>query len=81
MARELIGAENFVEVYVDTTLDVCEQRDIKGLYKKARAGLLPNLTGIGSAYEAPAKPDITVNGGNESIEETAEALLAQLPCL
>ena len=78
MARELIGAENFVEVYVDTTLDVCEQRDVKGLYKKARAGQLPNLTGIGSAYEAPLNAAITVNGGMESIAATAEALLAQL---
>jgi bifunctional enzyme CysN/CysC len=63
---------------VDTTLDVCENRDVKGLYKKARAGQLPNLTGIGSAYEAPLNPGITVNGGSNSIAETAEALLAQL---
>ena len=52
MARELIEPENFVEVYVDTPLDVCEQRDVKGLYRKARAGQLPNLSGIGSAYGA-----------------------------
>src|SRR5690606_658977 len=57
MARELIGAENFVEVYVSTPLEICEQRDPKGLYKKAREGLLPNLTGVGSPYEPPLQPD------------------------
>jgi bifunctional enzyme CysN/CysC len=61
MARELIGAENFVEVYVSTPLEVCEQRDVKGLYKKARAGQLPNMSGIGSPYEPPTAPTITLN--------------------
>ena len=61
MARELIGAENFVEVYVNTPIEVCEQRDSKGLYKKARAGVLPNLTGIGSPYEAPERPQFEVS--------------------
>jgi len=53
MARQLIGPDYFVEVFVDTPLEVCEQRDTKGLYIKARSGLLPNLTWIGSAYEVP----------------------------
>jgi len=61
MARELIGSENFLEVYVSTPLDVCEQRDVKGLYKKARSGLLPNLTGLNSPYEAPERPDLELN--------------------
>ncbi|CAB3872632.1 Bifunctional enzyme CysN/CysC [Achromobacter pulmonis] len=61
MARELIGADNFIEIYVSTPLEVCEQRDPKGLYKKARAGQLPNMSGIGSAYEPPANPDLSVN--------------------
>lgn len=78
MARELIGTENFVEIYVNTPLEVCEQRDVKGLYKKARAGLLPNLTGIGSPYEAPLTPDITVNGGVERIDEAIEKTIAQI---
>jgi bifunctional enzyme CysN/CysC len=60
MARELIGAEHFIEVFVDTPLDVCEQRDPKGLYKKARSGKLPNMTGINSPYEAPTNPQITL---------------------
>jgi bifunctional enzyme CysN/CysC len=64
MARALIGPENFVEVFVDTPLEVCEQRDVKGLYKKARAGLLPNMSGIGSAYEAPEAPQVVVSAGS-----------------
>ena len=58
MARELIGEENFIEVFVNTPLEVCEQRDPKGLYKKARAGQLPNMTGINSAYECPEHPEL-----------------------
>lgn len=56
MARELIGAGNFIEVFVDTPLEVCEERDPKGLYKKARSGRLPNMTGIDSPYEPPDNP-------------------------
>ena len=58
MARELIGVENFIEVFVDTPLTVCEQRDPKGLYKKARSGQLPNMTGITSPYERPEHPEL-----------------------
>lgn len=61
MARELIGLDNFVEVYVNTPLDVCEQRDVKGLYRQARAGKIPNMTGINSPYEAPEEPAYEVN--------------------
>ena len=60
MARELIGAENFIEVFVDTPLEVCEQRDPKGLYKKARSGKLPNMTGVNSPYETPENPTVTI---------------------
>ncbi len=63
MARELIGEENFVEVYVSTPLEVCEQRDVKGLYKKARSGQLPNLSGVGSPYEAPVEADVEIDTG------------------
>jgi len=75
MARQLIGAENFVEVYVNTELAVCEQRDVKGLYKKARSGQLPNMSGIGSPYEPPLSPQCTLNGGTETPEETVKHLL------
>jgi len=61
MARELIGAENFIEVFVDTPLEVCEGRDVKGLYKKARAGQIPNMTGINSPYEPPLNPEFVAN--------------------
>ena len=71
MARELIGKENFIEVFVDTPLDVCEQRDPKGLYKKARSGQLPNMTGINSPYEPPLHPDHIVSGNDERSTDTA----------
>lgn len=60
MVRELFGDEDLIEVFVDTPLEICEQRDPKGLYKKARSGQLPNMTGISSPYEAPEKPTITI---------------------
>ena len=75
MARELIGTKNFIEVYVNTPLDVCETRDPKGLYKKARAGLIPNMTGINSAYEAPMTPDFTIG---TSQEDAAQALVRKI---
>jgi len=59
-ARDIIGAERFIEVFVDTPLEVCEERDPKGLYKKARAGLIPNFTGIDAPYEAPDNPAIRI---------------------
>jgi len=79
MARELIGAEHFIEVFVDTPLDVCEQRDPKGLYKLARNGHLINMTGINSPYEAPIAPhlvftQITHATLNEAAKSIAELL-------
>lgn len=69
MARELIGSDNFVEVYLNTPLEVCEGRDPKGLYKKARAGQLPNLSGLGSPYEAPIAPRVIIDSAKQSIED------------
>jgi bifunctional enzyme CysN/CysC len=74
-ARELIGSDNFVEVYVNTPLHICEQRDVKGLYKKARSGLLPNMTGLDSPYEEPTNPELSLSGDNLSIEPAMERLL------
>ena len=78
MARDLIGAENFCEVFVNTPLDVCESRDVKGLYKKARTGLLPNFTGVTSPYEAPLNADIELQGLEGQINECVEGLSKQL---
>ncbi|QPB24636.1 sulfate adenylyltransferase subunit CysN [Rhizobium sp. 007] len=78
LARELIGKNNFSEVYVDTPLDTCERRDPKGLYKKARSGLLPNMTGIGSPYEKPLAPDIAVHGADTPIEESVRVIASLL---
>ena len=72
LARSVIGPDQFLEVYVNTPLDVCEQRDVKGLYKKARAGLIPSMTGITSPYEAPDQPFYTTH--TASIADTVAAL-------
>jgi len=77
MARELIGPENFVEVYVSTPLEICEQRDVKGLYRKARSGQLPNMTGVNSPYEPPEAPSMTTHS-TESIEQAVRHLLVVL---
>jgi bifunctional enzyme CysN/CysC len=74
MARELIGKENFVEVFINTPLALCEERDPKGLYKKARSGRLPNMTGVDSPYEAPLSPDLEIMGGNVAIDPLVKAL-------
>ena len=78
MARELIGEENFIEVYVSTSLEVCEQRDVKGLYKKARSGELPNLSGIGSPYEPPLTPDFNINTKLVSLKEATDQLISAI---
>jgi len=66
---------NFVEVFVEAPLEVVEERDTKGLYKKARAGIIKNFTGISDPYEAPESPEITVHTGKESIEESGTKIL------
>ena len=74
LARELIGPENFIEIFVDTPLEVCEQRDVKGLYKKAREGKIPNMTGVNSPYEAPHAADVTIRTQEIPLEESVRAL-------
>jgi len=73
--RQIVGSENFIEVFVDCPLEVCEQRDIKGLYKKARAGEVRNFTGISSPYERPNNPDITIATHMNSVKESLDLLL------
>ncbi|BET98029.1 adenylyl-sulfate kinase [Xenorhabdus taiwanensis] len=75
--RELMEEGRFIEVYVDTPLEVCEARDPKGLYKKARAGELHNFTGIDADYEAPEQPEIYLDG-SQSVESSVEKLLFAL---
>jgi len=70
-AKEIIGAADFIEVFINTPLEICEARDVKGLYKKARKGEIKGFTGIDSPYEAPLTPDIDVPTANKSIEESA----------
>ncbi len=76
-AKEIIG-EDFVEVFVDTPLEICEQRDVKGLYQKARAGEIKDFTGISSPFEAPQKPNIHIQTANRTIEKTVKELLVQV---
>jgi adenylyl-sulfate kinase len=78
--RDKVRAEchNFIEVYVEAPLDVLEERDTKGLYKKARAGEIKNFTGISDPYEAPTSAEVVVHTDKESIEESAEKILAYL---
>lgn len=77
-AKEIIGPKNFIEVFVNTPLEVCEERDVKGLYKKARQGEIKNFTGISSPYEAPKNPDIEIKTEKESIEESVERIFKVL---
>ncbi len=74
MAMEIIGTADFIPIYIDTPLHVCEQRDVKGLYQKARAGEIVGFTGIDSPYEPPADPAITIRTENQSIEESADEI-------
>ncbi len=73
--KRIVGNENYIEVFVDAPLEVCEQRDVKGLYKKARAGEVKNFTGIDSPYEIPDSPDITVLTHALSVEVSLEQLV------
>jgi len=77
-ARKLMPEGDFLEIYCCCPLEVCEQRDVKGMYKKARAGQIPLFTGIGSAYEAPEKPELIVNTDQLSLEESVQAVIALL---
>ena len=74
-AREIIGKGNFVEIYVSTPLEVCERRDIKGLYRKARNGQIPNFTGITSPYETPSHAEIEIDTSKCTLEEAVEFVL------
>ncbi len=70
MAKQIIGQDDFIEIYVDTPLEICEKRDVKGLYAKARKGEIKGFTGIDSPYEAPTNPDLHIETENQQIEES-----------
>lgn len=76
IARSLVEESEFVEVFMNAPLDTCEERDPKGLYKKARAGEIPHFTGIDSEYEAPVNPEITLNTAVNSIDDCVAELIA-----
>ncbi len=76
--RALLEPGEFIEIFVDTPLEVCEARDPKGLYKKARAGQLKGFTGIDDPYEAPEQPELVLDGGKKGIDELADEVLAFL---
>ncbi|MDX1425939.1 MAG: adenylyl-sulfate kinase, partial [Kiloniellales bacterium] len=78
MARALMDDGEFIEVFVDTPLDVCESRDPKGLYKKARAGELKNFTGIDSEYEAPENAEIVLKSAESDPDALADQIIAYL---
>lgn len=75
LARQIIGPQDFIEIYVNTPLEVCEERDVKGFYKKARQGEIDNFTGISSPYEEPEDPDIEINTERESVEDSVNKIL------
>ena len=78
MARSLFEESEFVEIYINTPIDICEQRDPKGLYKLARSGKLHNFTGIDSDYEVPQNPEITLHNGNAKIQDMVDQIIQHL---
>jgi adenylylsulfate kinase len=78
VVRNLLPHGDFLEIFCDCPLDVCEERDVKGLYKKARAGDIPEFTGISSPYEAPDNPELIINTATQTLEECTSAVIELL---
>ena len=78
LARDLAGENRFIEIYLSTPMNVCEERDVKGLYQKARSGNLSNLSGIGSEYEPPEHAELTVDTSQESVDQAIEKILPRI---
>lgn len=76
--RHIVGPNNFIEIYCEASIEVCETRDVKGLYKKARAGEITNFTGISSLYEAPENPELDLKTGVASLEECVQQVLEEI---
>ena len=77
-ARKLISNDDFIEIYCKASLEVCEARDVKGLYKRARAGEIKNYTGIDSPYEEPENPELTINTNDETLDNSVSKILSFL---
>jgi len=73
--KNIVGADNFIEIFVNTSLEECERRDVKGLYEKVRSGEIKNMTGISAPYEAPVNPNLEVITDGSSIEENVKTIL------
>ncbi len=78
LAKQIIGEDDFIEIYINTPLEVCEQRDVKGLYKKARAGEIKNFTGIDAKFEAPKNPSVEILTEHQTIEESVEEVYRKI---
>ncbi len=77
-ARKLISSDDFIEIYCKASLEICETRDVKGLYKRARAGEIKNYTGIDSPYEIPENPELIIDTDNQSLEDSVSTILSFL---
>ena len=73
--KQIVGIDNVIEIYVNTSLEVCEQRDVKGLYKKARAGEIKNMTGISAPFQAPTHPDIEIVTDGQTTQQSVDAIM------
>jgi adenylylsulfate kinase len=73
--RNIVGEERFIEVFVNCTVEECEKRDVKGLYAKARKGIIPNFTGVSAPYDQPVLPDVEVRTAEETIDESAQKII------
>jgi len=76
--RNIMSHGDFIEIFLDCSINTCEKRDVKGLYKKARAGKVLNFTGIDSLYEPPKNPDLTINTDNHTLNESVELIISML---
>ena len=75
VVKQIVGPDKFIEIYVNTTLEACESRDVKGLYKKARAGEIKNMTGISAPYQAPTHPDLEIITDGQTIQESVAVIM------
>ena len=78
MVKSIVGIDDYFEIFVDTSIDECERRDVKGLYKKARAGEIKDFTGVNAPYEKPLNPDVTIKTENKTIDECVNEVVAHL---